>query len=83
VSSYSKMLFYSACASCCFLLPCRENLSRFGCRVLLQSVALIAAPPRDDRVASSQAAIPNSSAMKAACATMYLIVGTLYFPQLR
>ena len=40
--------------------------------VLLQILALIAHYPRDDRVASSQAATPNSSAMKAACALMSL-----------
>jgi hypothetical protein len=72
VNSCSKTLFYSAYASYCFLRPCRENLSRFGCRILLQSLALIADHPRNDRVVSSQAATPNSSAIKAACAIMSL-----------
>jgi len=40
--------------------------------VLLQSLALISGDPHDDRVASSHAATPNSSAMKAACALMSL-----------
>jgi hypothetical protein len=41
-------------------------------RVPLQSLALIADHRRDDRVASSQAATPNSSATRAACALMSL-----------
>jgi hypothetical protein len=40
--------------------------------VLLQSLALIADHPLDDRGASSQAATPNSSARKAARALMSL-----------
>ena len=36
------------------------------------SLALIADHPRHSRIASSQAATPNSSAMKAACALMSL-----------